>query len=118
MEHPYFVVGVLLKWVCGVKLVVHSHNWRGRLETMGKWWWRILWVYERWVHRRADYNFFIQDEDMQYAIRPLALDSGALYRHDIRVREARAFPPRRSGRRAGAGCGRSMGSRRRGKSTF
>src|SRR5882724_1127801 len=78
LEHPYFGwLGVLLKWVCGVKLVVHSHNLEGkRWKTMGKWWWRILWVYERWVHRRADYNFFIQDEDMQYAIRRWRLDPG------------------------------------------
>ncbi|HMH24216.1 MAG TPA: glycosyltransferase family 4 protein [Puia sp.] len=70
LEHPYYGwLGVLLKWVCGVKLVVHSHNLEGlRWKTFGKWWWRILWMYERWVHRRANYNFFIQEEDMQYAL--------------------------------------------------
>jgi hypothetical protein len=70
VEHPYYAwLGVALKWTCGVKLVIHSHNIEGkRWETLGKWWWRILWSYEKWGHRRADYNFFIQDEDRQYAV--------------------------------------------------
>jgi len=70
LEHPYYGwLGVLLKWISGVKLVVHSHNLEGdRWKSLGKWWWRILWWYERWTHRQADYNFFIQDEDRQYGI--------------------------------------------------
>src|SRR5450631_3796398 len=76
LEHPYWGwLGVMEKWICGVKLVVHSHNMEGlRWKTLGKWWWRILWGYERWVHRRADYNFFIQEEDRQYAINRFRLD--------------------------------------------
>lgn len=71
LEHPYYGwLGVLLKWICGVRLVVHSHNLEGlRWKTLGKWWWKILWYYEKWTHRRADYSFFIQEEDRQYAIR-------------------------------------------------
>jgi glycosyltransferase involved in cell wall biosynthesis len=76
LEHPYLGwLGVWLKKACGVKLVVHSHNMEGlRWKTLGKWWWRILWGYERWVHRNADYNFFIQEEDRQYAIARFGLD--------------------------------------------
>lgn len=76
LEHPYYGwLGVLLKWTCPVKLVIHSHNLEGlRWKTLGKWWWKILWSYEKWVHRQADYNFFIQDEDKQYAIQHFSLD--------------------------------------------
>ncbi len=76
LEHPYYGwLGALLKWSCGVKLVIHSHNLEGlRWKSLGKWWWRILWAYEKWAHRRADYNFFIQDEDAAYAIRRFALN--------------------------------------------
>ena len=35
---------------------------------MGKWWWVILWQYEKYTHRQADYNFFIHDDDREYAI--------------------------------------------------
>ena len=65
----------LLKNFCGVRLVVHSHNMEGnRWKSLGKWWWRILWIYEKFTHRQADYNFFIQDEDRNYAIQSFDLN--------------------------------------------
>lgn len=77
LEHPYYGwLGVLLKWFCGVKLIVHSHNIEGnRWKTLGKRWWKILWYYERWVHQRANYNFFIHDDDRKYAITNFHLQS-------------------------------------------
>jgi len=76
IEHPYYGwLGVLLKKFCGVKLIVHSHNMEGnRWRALGKWWWKILWVYEKYTHRRADYNFFITDQDKSYAIREFGLN--------------------------------------------
>lgn len=70
VEHPYYGwLGILLKWFCKVKLVVHSHNIESiRFKTIGKWWWGILWHYEKFTHRNADHNFFIQDNDRAYAI--------------------------------------------------
>jgi glycosyltransferase involved in cell wall biosynthesis len=75
LEHPYYGwLGILLKWFTGVKLVIHSHNMEGlRWKTLGKWWWKILWHYEKQVHRQADYNFFIQDSDRLYAIQHFRL---------------------------------------------
>jgi polysaccharide biosynthesis protein PslH len=79
IEHPYFGwLGVLLKWLTGVQLVVHSHNIEAlRFKSVGKWWWRILWQYEKWTHRRANYNFFIQDDDRQYALQHFGLAAKA-----------------------------------------
>jgi polysaccharide biosynthesis protein PslH len=70
LEHPYYGwLGILLKWSCGIKLIVHSHNIEGlRWKTLNKWWWRLLWLYEKYTHRHADYNFFIHDTDKYYAI--------------------------------------------------
>ncbi|MFZ1453513.1 MAG: glycosyltransferase family 4 protein, partial [Ferruginibacter sp.] len=34
----------------------------------GKWWWGILWHYEKFTHRQANHNFFIQNNDRDYAI--------------------------------------------------
>ena len=75
IEHPYYGwLGVLLKKFCGIKLVVHSHNLEGnRWKSLGKWWWRILWLYEKYTHRQADYSFFISDADKRYAIRAFGL---------------------------------------------
>jgi polysaccharide biosynthesis protein PslH len=76
LEHPYYGwLGMLLKKICGIPLVVHSHNIEGnRWKSLGKWWWRMLWHYEKMTHRFADFNFFIQDEDRLYAITAFGLD--------------------------------------------
>jgi glycosyltransferase involved in cell wall biosynthesis len=76
VEHPYYGwLGILLKWFSKVKLVVHSHNIESlRFKTMDKWWWGILWHYEKWTHKNADHNFFIQDNDRNYAIENYKLD--------------------------------------------
>ena len=70
IEHPYYGwLGILLKWFSNVKLVVHSHNIEAlRFKTINKWWWGILWHYEKFTHRNADLNFFIHDNDRNYAI--------------------------------------------------
>jgi glycosyltransferase involved in cell wall biosynthesis len=65
---------MLLKKFCRVKLIVHSHNIEGkRWKSLGKWWWPVLWTYEKYIHRQADYNFFVTDSDKQYAIRAFGL---------------------------------------------
>lgn len=70
IEHPYYGwLGILLKVFCKVKLVIRSQNIEAeRFKSINKWWWRILWNYERTTHRFADYNFFIQQDDEQYGI--------------------------------------------------
>ncbi len=70
IEHPYYGwLGVLLKIFSKVKLIVHSHNMEAqRFKSMGKWWWGILWHYEKLTHKNADHSFFIQDDDRNYAI--------------------------------------------------
>lgn len=68
VEHPYLGwLGVWLKDACGVPLVIHSHNIEAeRFRSTGKWWWKILWRYERWVHRKADMTFCISESDRHY----------------------------------------------------
>jgi len=78
LEHPYYGwLGILLKWICDVRLIVHSHNIEGlRWKMLKKWWWKILWYYEKYTHRQADYNFFIHDDDKAYAISHFGLKPG------------------------------------------
>jgi hypothetical protein len=70
LEHPYLGwLGILLKWSTGVKLIIHSHNIEGlRFKSTGKWWWGILWNYEKYVHRNSDFNFFVTKEDLDYGL--------------------------------------------------
>jgi len=76
LEHPYYGwLGILLKWFYKIKLVVHSHNIESmRFKSMGRWWWGILWNYEKLTHKLADHNFFIQDNDRTYAVKKFKLD--------------------------------------------
>jgi hypothetical protein len=76
LEHPYHGVG---GWLAGktskALLVVHSHNIESeRFRQQGKWWWRLLYWYEGWVHRRAALNLFKTEEDRQWAITRFALE--------------------------------------------
>jgi glycosyltransferase involved in cell wall biosynthesis len=70
LDHPYYGwLAVALQKATGVKLVIRSHNIEGqRFKNLGKPWWALLATYEKWVHRQADYNFFITEEDGIYAI--------------------------------------------------
>lgn len=70
LEHPYYGwLGIALQKLLGIKLIIHSHNIEAlRFRSFGKWWWRLLWMYEKAVHRCADMSFFITREDMDYAI--------------------------------------------------
>ena len=76
LEHPYLGwMGFLLKKITDVKLIIHSHNIESaRFKSTGKWWWKMLWYYEKWTHRQADINFFITDEDKQFAIKHFKLN--------------------------------------------
>lgn len=76
LEQPFYGwLGILLKWYCGITLVVHSHNIEAlRFKSIGKWWWRILWYYERFTYKKANLVFFIQDADREYGIEKLKLN--------------------------------------------
>lgn len=68
IEHPYYGwMALLLKRFCKIKVIVHSHNIESeRFKTLGKWWWKILWHYEKWIHRRADFTFCITQQDRDF----------------------------------------------------
>ncbi len=75
LEHPYLGwLAISLKKFTGTKLIVRSHNIESlRFKNLGKWWWKILMNYEGWVHRNADFNYFISDVDRLYAIKKFNL---------------------------------------------
>jgi hypothetical protein len=71
IEHPYYGwLGILLQKICGVKLIVHSHNIEAiRFKELGKWWWPLLEIYEKFVHMIADHSFCITSEDRDYLVK-------------------------------------------------
>ncbi|MEO7045534.1 MAG: glycosyltransferase family 4 protein [Ferruginibacter sp.] len=74
--HPYFGwLAWMLKKATGVRLSLLSHNIEAiRFKSMGKWWWGMLWHYEKNVHQILDHNFFVTEEDKNFAIANYKLD--------------------------------------------
>lgn len=70
IEHSYLGwLGILLRWLTHKPFVIRSHNIEAhRFRDMQKAWWPIYQWYEKQVHRRADLNFFITEEDRQWAM--------------------------------------------------
>lgn len=69
-EHPYYAWLIwLVRKTSSIHVIVHSHNIESeRFRSIGKWWWRILWYYERWAYRAAHVLWFKTKEDADYAI--------------------------------------------------
>ena len=75
-EHPYYA---WLLFCCKLffqrKIILHTHNIESeRFKSIGKWWWKILFYYERFAMRNADMVWFKTNEDMQYAHLYFGLD--------------------------------------------
>ncbi|MGZ5287817.1 MAG: glycosyltransferase family 4 protein [Flavisolibacter sp.] len=75
-EHSYTGwIAWLLQKRTGKPFIIHSHNIESkRFRQMHQWWWRVYHLYEGWVHRKADHNFFISQEDLVFAKENFRLD--------------------------------------------
>jgi glycosyltransferase involved in cell wall biosynthesis len=76
LEFPYHgIAGILCKTLLRVKLIVHEHNIESlRFKEQKNRWWRILFLVESWVLRKADAVFFKTEWERQEAIRLFQLD--------------------------------------------
>ncbi len=78
-EHSYTGwIAWMLSRSTGKPFIIHSHNIESRrFQQMNKWWWKIYHRYEGWIHRKAKHNFFISDEDRDYALNKFRLNPGS-----------------------------------------
>lgn len=76
-EHSYTGwLAFLLKKKMNIPFIIHSHNLESyRFKQMGKWWWKIYWHYEKFIHKKADHNFFISEEDLSKSLKEFQLNS-------------------------------------------
>lgn len=76
IEHSYFGwLGILLRFLTKKKLVIRSHNIEAyRFRDLQRPFWKWYYRYERFIHQRADHNFFITAEDLAYAVTNWKLD--------------------------------------------
>ncbi len=95
LEHPYHgIAGRRAARALGAKLILHAHNIESqRFMRMGKWWWRLLFIYEKWVMQKAYLILFKSVEEMQWGIRHYRVDPGSCMVLPYGI--ARATPPDR-----------------------
>lgn len=94
IEHPYYGwLAWLIRLSYPITWVVHSHNIEfERSRSIGRWWWKALKIYERWVYRKSDINFFISEDDRQFAIAQLGVPAAKSYAITYGV-EISGIPP-------------------------
>jgi glycosyltransferase involved in cell wall biosynthesis len=76
IDHSYVGwLGILLRFITKKKLVIKSANIEAlRFKDMQRIGWRIYDRYEGWVHRNANFNFFITETEKHIAINRWKLD--------------------------------------------
>jgi len=69
-EHPYYAwLAYKVKKQTGITTIIQTHNIEyQRFKTLGRWWWPILKVYEKWFFQFADFIFFITATDKKFAV--------------------------------------------------
>lgn len=70
IDHSYFGwLGFLLRLFTKKKLVIKSANIEAlRFKDIRRIGWQLYYKYEGWVHRTANFNFFITDNEREFAI--------------------------------------------------
>ncbi len=91
-EHSY------AGWIAnltGKPFILHSHNIESqRFRQMHKRWWPLYYRYEGWIHRRSVHNFFISQEDLDFAVRTFRLEPGRCSVVTYGVEERKLFADR------------------------
>lgn len=69
-EHPYMAPSVwLAASMLKIPWFIRSHNIEAtRFQSLGKFWWPLLFTFEKWAHKKAAASFFITQEDAQFAL--------------------------------------------------
>jgi polysaccharide biosynthesis protein PslH len=75
LEQPF--MGPMIQLISkktSVPFFQHAHNLEFlRFKSLGRWWWPLMYIWERYTMRRAKGVFFVTDEDRQLAIQHFKL---------------------------------------------
>ncbi|WP_153798674.1 glycosyltransferase family 4 protein [Foetidibacter luteolus] len=76
LEQVYFGwLAFLLKRLLNIRIIIRHHNIEGlRFRSLGKWWWFLMKLYEKWISGVADMNFFITATDAKFAQQDFRID--------------------------------------------
>ncbi len=69
-HHYLFFTAKKIARKLGVPLYIRSHNIEStRFRDLGKKWWPLMFIFEKWAYRHSDKVFFVTSEDREWAIR-------------------------------------------------
>ena len=102
IQQPFIGLIVLpIVKILKIKLLVYSHNIEyQRFKTIGKWWWRLLWLVEWLLYRAADAVLFISKDDLQEAIPIFKLNPNRCFEMPYGTRYPATPPGREAARQA------------------
>lgn len=93
-DQPWFGwLMLVLKLLTRKKIFIRSNNIEYlRFKSMGKWFWQMLYIYEKWTYRIADLVIFVSETDRQKAIFEfdLKLEKTLLTPYGVELSEAPA----------------------------
>jgi hypothetical protein len=105
LEFPYHgLAGIICKKLLNVRLIINCHNIEyRRFKEQKKWWWGLLYHYEKWALQNSDTVFFKTEKDRNTGIKRFRLPKqkttvvpyGAVEVHYNYRREAKAIIHRR-----------------------
>src|SRR5918993_5016924 len=80
LEFPYHgIAGFICKKLLNIKMIINTHNIEYlRFKEQKKWWWGLLYHFEKWTMRNADAVFFKTDSDMVTAKKSFTVDEKKL----------------------------------------
>lgn len=69
VDHSYYAwLAWVLRRITGIPFIIRSHNIEShRFKDLGRWYWRWYEQFERWIHTRANYNWWISRNDLKFA---------------------------------------------------
>jgi polysaccharide biosynthesis protein PslH len=80
IEHPYYWPLFFFKKKYGFKLILHSHNIEyKRAKARGKWFWRVIFFWEKWAHQKCDIIFFKTEGDKRFAAEKFRIKNEQIY---------------------------------------
>jgi polysaccharide biosynthesis protein PslH len=80
IEHPYYWPLSFFKRKYDFNLILHSHNIEyKRAQARGKWFWRLIFLWEKWAHQKSDIILFKTEEDKRFAQRKFSFKNNQTY---------------------------------------
>jgi len=75
-HHYLFPAAYAVAKTLNIPIYIRAHNIENeRFKSIGKWWWKGMFYFERYAYRRATTTFFISNQDADWAMKNFGLSA-------------------------------------------